>query len=497
MPQGFQVEDKVVDIVYNAEPTLARFHLDDSFYRCLRGPVRSGKSTGCSIEIMNRARKQVPGQAGFRRTRWAVVRNTYRELEDTTLKTWLMWFPETAFGNFNYRTMTHHVQFNDILMEVLFRALDRPDDVKKLLSLELTGAWVNEAREVPKAIIDVLGDRVEQWPPKMDEGCTWGGVFMDTNPPDEDHWWYDMEANPPRTILGSGKEVGWSFFIQPGALREIKGKFLPNPKAENIRNLNGGHDYYMKRVPGKTPSYVRVYYCNQFGFVEEGKRVHPEYSDSTHCAPSPLIPDPRDPIFIGLDYGLTPAASFFSRRPNGQWWLFKEITTQDIGIKKFGELLLVPYILANLLDYNIEIYDDPYGNVASQTDKRTPRQILEALGLHIKEPNVDSGPQIRREALSAPLSRMVDGEPGLLVDPSCTVIRKGLSSKYVYKRVQVVGDEKYHDKPDKNFWSHVCESAQHAMVGAGEGKALIKKPRKPKPSRTARRATSASGWMGN
>ena len=482
-----------MEIIYNAEPTPSRFHQDNSFYRCIRGPVRSGKSTAMCIEIMNRASKQKPSQSGIRRTRWGVIRNTYRELEDTTLRTWLMWFPETVFGPFNHRTMTHSVKFNDVHCEVLFRALDRPDDVAKLLSLELTGAWVNEAREVPKAIIDVLGDRVEQYPPKMDEGCTWGGVMLDTNSPDEDHWWFDLEANPPKVKLDSGKEAGWKFFVQPGALMEINGKFVPNPKAENIRNLNGGHNYYIKRLAGKKESYVRVYYCNQFGFVEEGKRVHPEYSDSTHCSPSPLIPDPRHPVVIGLDFGLTPAAAFFSKRPNGQWWLFHEIATQDVGIKKFGELLLMPYILSNLLDFNIEIYGDTYGNTGSQNDKNTPQQILETMGLSIKMPEMESGPNIRKESLSAPLARMIDGEPGLLVDPSCTVTRKGLSSKYVYKRVQVVGDEKYHDKPDKNFWSHICEAAQHAMVGAGEGKLLLHRPRIP--SKPPRRIARSRGWM--
>ena len=330
-----------MEIKYTAEPTPAKFHADDSFYRCMRGPVRSGKSTCMSVEGMRRANQQRPGKDNIRRSRFVVVRNTYRELEDTTLVTWLMWFPEHVFGMVNRRTMTHTLRFNDVHLEVLFRALNRPADVAKLLSLEASFAWVNEAREVPKAVIDIIGDRVEQYPPMMDEGCTWGGVFMDTNSPDEDHWWYDLEANPPVVTLESGKEAKWTFFKQPGALIEKDGRFFPNPKAENLQNLKGGADYYVKRLMGKKDSYIRVYYCNQFGYVEEGKRVHPEYSDATHCSPSSLIPDPEHPVAIGLDYGLTPAAAFFSHRPNGQWWLFHEIVTERIGIKHFGENFLV------------------------------------------------------------------------------------------------------------------------------------------------------------
>lgn len=479
-------------IVYNAERTPARFHRSNAFYRCMRGPVRSGKSTAMCAEIMMRACRQAPDPLdGIRRTKWGVVRNTYRELEDTTLATWLMWYPEAIFGKFNYGTMTHHIRVNDIECDVMFRALDRAEDVKKLLSLELTGGWVNEAREVPRAIIDVLGDRVEQYPPRrpLDDGgeygCTWGGVFLDTNSPDEDHWWFDAEANPPE---------GWEFFTQPGALMEVEGKFVRNPMAENIRNLNGGHEYYLKRVAGKKKSYVRVYYCNQFGYVEEGKRVHPEYNDSVHVAPSPLIPDSRHPVVVGLDFGLTPAAAFFSRRPSGQWWLFHELVTENIGIKQFAELVLIPYLIENLLDYSVTYYGDTHGNVGAQTDKKTPGQIFEALGIHVQMPDLGTGDMIRREALAQPLSRMIDGQPGLLVDRNCKTIRKGLSSKFYYKRVQVVGDEKYHDKPEKNFWSHVCEAAEHAMVGAGEGKILT---RRPTPKKKVNRKLRSIGWMGS
>ena len=88
--------------------------------------------------------------------------------------------------------MTHRIQMDDLDVEVLFRALDRPDDAKKVLSLELTGAWVNEAREVPKGIIDALGDRTGRYPSQRSGGCTWRGLMLDTNSPDDDHWWYRL-----------------------------------------------------------------------------------------------------------------------------------------------------------------------------------------------------------------------------------------------------------------------------------------------------------------
>ncbi|MCL5460110.1 hypothetical protein M3M33_15845, partial [Loigolactobacillus coryniformis] len=62
------------------------------------------------------------------------------------------------------------MQFNDIKAEVLFRALDNPDDQSRLLSLELTGGWVNEAREIPGEIITALRSRLGRYPSANEGG---------------------------------------------------------------------------------------------------------------------------------------------------------------------------------------------------------------------------------------------------------------------------------------------------------------------------------------
>ena len=477
VPKGFKVS-------YYAEPTPSRFHASDAFYRGLMGPVRSGKSTALCMEIMRRIREQEPGIDGYRRSRFAIVRNTYRELEDTTLKPWLMWFDQDYFGKFNYRNMVHNIEFDDVKAEVLFRALDRPQDVAKLLSMELTGAWVNEAREVPKAIIDVLGDRVGQYPPKKHGGCTWRGVIMDTNPPDNDHWWYDCaEIDTP---------VGWEFFRQPGAVRLIDGKWFGNPAAENVDNLEEGIDYYLTRIHGKKLSYVKVYYGGNYGYVQDGKPVHPEYVDGTHCAATILHPVPSRLITVGLDFGLTPAAAFMQKQASGQWIVFDEITTEHLGTKTFGERLLHPALTGEYQGFNVQIWGDPSGSDEAQTDQSTCFQILTAIGVP-GMPVFTNDATVRREALAGPLNRMVDGKPGLIVSPNCKMIRKGLSGGFYYKRLQVRGDERYQDKPFKNKYSHPVEALEYGLLGAGEGKAIIHKVMKEAPS--PRHEGTRQAWM--
>ena len=41
------------------------------------------------------------------------------------------------------------------------------------------------------------------------------------------------------------------------------------------------------------------------------------------------------------------------------------------------------------------------------------------------------------------------------------------------RRLQVAGADRYVDKPEKNRYSHVVEAGQYAMIGAGEGYAVV------------------------
>lgn len=474
------------------------------------------------MEILKRASEQKPNTNKVRKTRFAVVRGTYRELSDTTIKTWEYWFPPTQFGPIKRADMSHHIKMplsdKTVLdLEVLFRALDRPQDVKKLLSLELTGAWINEVRETPKGIIDSLGDRVGRYPAVRDGGCTWRGVFGDTNPPDDDHFLYilaendnstprgaellDTMAQAERELRASGvlkkKEHLMEFFKQPGGLIERDGQFHHNPYAENLQYLEP--NYYLTRMVGKPLDHIRVYYCAQYGFVREGKPVHPEYVDAIHCSQTNLSPVSGIPIYIGLDFGLTPAAVFAQHMPNGRWIIIDELTSEDMGIKRFGELYLRPKMQGDYRGYEFKTSGDPAGDKRADTDETTPYQVLETLGIKA-EPCYTNDPTIRRGAMEGPFTRMVDGKPGLIISPKCKMLRKGLAGRYYYRRVQVAGDERYHDEPVKNKYSHVVEAAEYALIGGGEGEALVlnkNKDRENIPKFRFRLNPGPHAWMGN
>jgi hypothetical protein len=444
---------------YTASKTMSQFHQDGHFVRALMGPIGSGKSVACIIEMFMKSFIQAPDPDGIRRSRWAVIRNTYRELMDTTIQTFFDWYPEELglFKKMDLKFITD-VPLGDgttAHIEFFFRALDKPTDVKKLLSLELTGGFVNEAREVPKQIIDMLIGRLGRYPRKHHGkgGASWYGLIMDTNPPDSDHWWYKLfEVDKPDT---------YRLFKQPSG---IEGE------GENIKNLPDA--YYTNMQGGKDKEWINVYVHGRYGFVQDGKPVWPEYKDDVHATEELLKPDDRAIIYIGIDFGLTPAAAFGFKTAAGRWIIFDELVTEDMGAKNFARLLNEK-INHDYHNNDFEIYADPAGDQRAQTDEITPFQIMHAQGV-IAWPTYTNDFLIRREAVAAPLSRMdFAGNTGFVVTPGAPMVRKALAGGYKYKRMSVSGQERFQDKPDKGRYSHVGDSLQYLMVGAGEGGGVI------------------------
>ena len=481
-------ETPSLDLDFSQSPTVWKFLNDDGFVRGLMGPVGSGKSYGCAAEIMLRAVRQRPSpRDGIRYSRFVVVRNTYPELRTTTIKTWQELFPESTWGGMRWQPpITHHLKLPPrgdaagIDCEVIFLALDTPQSVRKLLSLEITGAWCNECRELPKAVIDGLTHRVGRYPTKADGGATWYGIWMDTNPPDNDHWYHTVSEKEPIT----GK-YAWNFYRQPGGVLQANPDELPenpeaqdyihsagrwwqvNPKAENKNNLPPG--YYHQLLGGKNLDWIRCYAEGKFTFVQEGRPVWPEYDDELMSGNTEV--DPYFPVQIGVDFGLTPAAIFGQRTSGGGWRVLGELVTFDMGLERFGQELLAR-IAERYSKCEILVWGDPAGNKRDEIYEVTAFDHLRSLGFKA-QPTESNAFQVRREAGASPMSRLVSGKPGLIVDKRCLRLRKSLSGGYYFKRQSLgAGQERFKDMPVKNEHSHCGDAFGYLMLGGGEQRKL-------------------------
>jgi hypothetical protein len=450
-------------MLYKPTPTGHKLHLardtNTGFIRTIVGPFGSGKSVTCVMELLMIATTQQPDKQGIRRTKFAIVRNTYRELLDTTMATFFTWIPKES-GIYSALNMTFHLNQTlpdntQIEAEFLFRALDKPDDIKKVLSLDLTAAWINEVREISKTVFDGIQSRFGRYPTKaLGVEATFAGLIADTNPPDIDHWYYRLfeESLPPNHKI----------FHQPSGLSD---------KAENIDNLP--KNYYQNMSHGKTQQWIDVYVHGQYGFIADGRPVWPEYRDNIHYSPTQYTPDPRLTLFLGIDFGLTPAAVFGQKTASGRFVIFDELCTWDMGAVSFGRLLKEK-LNHDYRDFKtIEIYGDPAGTGRSQSDGLTPFQILSHQGIDAY-PTYTNEFDIRREVPADYMLRLAfDALPAFQITPGAPTVRKACGGGYKYKRLQVTGEDRFHDVPDKNKYSHAGDALQYLMLGAVGGDAVV------------------------
>jgi len=489
-------ESKPLNINYKAESTPAKFHGSDSFVRGIMGPVGSGKSVACCIELVSRAFQQEPGHDGVRRFRAAAIRNSYPELKTTTIKTWQEWFPDevcpinwgapiTAKINIPAPPTEKFPNGTTLEFELWFLALDRPKDVKKLLSMELTMAWINEARELPLVILEGVTMRVGRYPAKRQGNLTFTGVILDTNPPDDDHWWYNLaEVKKPE---------GYKFWRQPGALVKMIDEggqtvYIPNPEAENVDNQPLGFKYWTQMVHGKSQEWIKSYVLGQYATVYDGKPIYNEYNDGTHCAEEELEVMWGLTLYIGFDFGLTPACALFQISTTGQVRVLDEVVSEGMGVRRFIRDLLKPKLNNEYGGMNLRLWGDPAGSQRAQSTETTCLEILEEEGLPT-EPASTQDPVKRREAVAQFLLKTdIDGEPGFLLSPKCKYLRKGFNGAFMYERVQVVGEERYKDKPKKNIFSHVHEALQYGILEVSEGLKVEKVSARPV------KRTNSGGW---
>ena len=445
-----------LDINYTPPPTGAKFMQCDAKMRVLMGPVGSGKSVTCSFEIVRRASMQQPDQNGLRRTRFAIVRETARQLQDTTIKTFLDWFPPGECGTYMRTTKTYFFRVGDVESEIMFRALDDADDVANLNSLELTGAWFNECRDIHPDIIDAMSKRIGRFPSKKDGGPTWHGMWGDTNPPTIDTWWYYQMEHLDSKDGVSPNDNGWEVFKQPSGRTNA---------AENIENLPEG--YY--DTQGRSDEYIRVYIDGEYGLSSAGMPVYKYFRPDYHMAKMHLRPITGGrPLVIGMDLGLTPSAVIGQQDPRGRALILAECVSYDMGAQRFIRTMLKPLLHERFPGHSFVVVVDPAGTQRAQTDERSVVDIIKKEGLRVipAKTNMISA---RLNAVDDFLMRQVDGDPAFIVDPRCTALKSAMMGGYRYKPK---GDEDI----DKNKHSHVAEALQYLMMHIGSETGEVMRP---------------------
>lgn len=480
----------MTEIIYTAPRTCARFMKSESFGRLIAGPVGSGKTTACLFELFRRACSQEPAADGFRYTRFAIVRQTLKQLKDTVLKDITTWLDGVA--EYKVSDNTVYIRAGDVRSEWLLIPLDDPTDQRRLLSMQLTGAWMSEAIEMDVGIISPLAGRCGRYPPANLGGSSWMGIIADTNMPSEGSPWHEfMEVNVP---------PDWQIFIQPSGMSaeaENLEWLLQTPETlklsvDNPARLAQGRTYYERFVRSNSPDWCKRYVHAQYGDDPSGSAVYRETFKSSWHVADELLPVASYPLLVGLDFGRDPCAVICQPDHRGRLLVLEEIIAEDIGLELQLQRGIKPALMSDrYIGKPVVIIGDPAGTHRSTLYEETSFDLIKREGL-MAYPAPTNDIDRRLSSVESWLLGSRDGGPAFLIDRErCPTLIRALGGGYRYGRTRS-GQRK--PNPEKNKYSHVMDALQYACLTAHGGMGDLIANRLRRPAKRERSPITAGAW---
>jgi len=484
----------MIEINFVPPPTGVNFMLSNSFYRFILGPLGSGKTTTVLFELLRRSCEQRPGLDGKRRTRFALLRQTLQQLKNTVLKDIIQWFGPLCEWKVSESTVWF--QFGDVISEWILLPLETPEDQKRILSMNITGAFVSEAIEINFDLMVAIAGRCGRFPAAVDGGASWYGVVLDSNMPSEGTPWHAAVATPG---------PGWQVFIQPSGLApnaENLNWLLQTPQTltlpiDHPDRLAKGREYYARLATSTNPAWVKRYVMAEFGPDPSGAAVYGGmFFIEFHCRDDLLV-IPGAPLLIGLDLGRDPWALLGQVDHMSRLLVHEEIPADDIGLR-----LQLPQIrrLVNSRRYvgcPVVIIFDPAGMSRGNFDEYNSADVIKSFGF-VCQPAPSNLLAPRINAAERFMTETRGGTAAMLINKKlCPTLVAGLNGSYRFKFNQIGEAQPI---PEKNRWSHVCDAHQYLCQGASGGTAVQIARKVMRISSMAtmagqrRPAPSARGW---
>jgi hypothetical protein len=468
-----------VSLTYAPSLTVRRFMLDStSLVRVMVGPYGSGKTMGAIMELVRRMTQQRPHSDGVRYTRFACIRNTFAQLKATVLADIQQYLGPMV--QFYVTDSTVRIRFalpdgTRIHSDWPLIPLDTKEDQRRLLSLQLTGAWVNEIREVPFEIIDALIGRCGRYPSKIMGGPTWFGVIGDTNPWDVDSAYHEVMVLAP--------DPRFALFHQPSGI---------GPYAENVENLPP--NYYENLMSNRGKGWAEVHVESMWGTSNAGQAVfRSSFHAETHVKDITTVVNPHRPIMVAQDFGRTPCALITQVDTLGRLIVYKEVVTEDMGLIQMLEEQLKPELSAEpYAGKRVFVVADPAGREKSQISEECPFDVLRDQGF-LAYPASTNNVEPRINAVEKLMRTSIGGQPALQISRAgCPILIRALASQYRYKKMR---DGRLEDRPEKlHPWSDVADCLQYAALGVSgnyTGRVLLREQRRLS---APRQRITAAGW---
>lgn len=469
----------------------------EAFGRLIAGPVGSGKTTANVIELLRRSIGQKAAPNGIRYTRHAIVRQTLKQLKDTVLKDCQNWLG--GLGSWKVSDGTFYVDFDDVRSEWVFIPLEDAEDQARLLSMQLTGAWLSECIEMDLDVIHPISGRLGRFPSGQQGTPTWHGWIADTNFPTEMTPWQTFMED---AIVNPSKGV--QIFKQPSGM---------SPLAENLNwlvqteetiklpidhpaRIAQGRKYYERFVmqQGEDSDWVRRYVYAEYGNDPSGSAVFKNsFRPDFHIVPDTML-IPGYPILVGQDFGRNPWSLIAQMDHMGRLVIHQEVPAENIGLERHVNEHLRPILFNNkYMGNRVAVVGDPSGIAKGNVSEESCFDALTRLGLPcFPAPTNDIEPRLR--AVEALLARQTNGGPTLMISRAgCPHLCRAMSGGYRFTKLKTGALRTVPDKTDKEGFSHVADDLQYLALVV-HGGIVPEIARRLRPRTRKRDPISAAGW---
>lgn len=487
-------------INYDAPPTVSQFMMNDLFLRFILGPIGSGKTTGVMFELLRRATQQAPGPDGIRRTRWAIVRNTLSQIKQTVLRDIESWLRPIV--RLRVADNIIIIETGDVYCEIFMIPLDDPEDKRRLLSMQLTGIWINEFIEVDPALVPDMAGRCGRYPGPREGGATWAGIIGDSNMPNVGSEWH--------RLLEVERPEDWGVFVQPSGMAD-NAENLPYltqtpdtlllPVDSPVR-IEQGRKYYRRLLGQHSRAWVKRYILARYGDDPDGTAVFRDtFSRDSHVAPGRVVritvrdhapdnefafldedihlppepvveggltPIPGFPIVVGQDFGRNPCAVFTQVDHRGRFLVLDEIVSVGMGLETHLTYRLRPKLMSERYrEFQVIVVGDPSGVAKSQLSEESCFDLLQRLGFAaVEAPTNKIDPRIR--AVERLLLQGAGNNAYFKMDEArCPKLLKAMMGLYRFGKTRT---GEVHPLPEKtNPWSDLADALQYAALAAEPG----------------------------
>lgn len=479
----------------------------------ITGPSGSGKTVGTVFKLIRFAVAAMPvTKSGVVKVRLTVLRDNYRALYRTTIRSWFKWFPPDYPGSQFFggqdRPAMHRLRLSTVRvvdgarkevpvdLDVDFFAVGDIAIEELLKGYETSGGWGNEGDLLAIRVLPFLYDRTGRYPSKdeLPPGTVLPRmVCTDFNPPAPNHpllkacrtgsFQIEKPEDPLEAALTSlddkKPKTSINFFHQPSGL---------SAQAENRRGKT--YEEYLSASSVMTENDVRRFVHGLPGYPMDGRPVyHREYDRRRHVAAGRVPVIPGLPLHLGLDQGQTPAAVLFQVSSLGQIRIYRELYLgSGVGYTRFLAAL-VPILTSP------PFRGQPPGNYTADpagfygADKISgelawANLISKGLG-HPVYPAATNEPATCVEAVRLRLLFQIDATtPGLIIDAEgCPLLIEGFEAEYKYPKLSEKASMDYGDAPVKNEHANLHNALQYGVLGVfSPGSVIDEASRAGRPS---------------